>query len=651
LIGYSGETGAGLPCLHFEFRNKKNCPLNPLLNGINTTDTTPLTFQKLSFVPYSKESKIMGGHETKSFSFHNKGNNFYLVDKPIVSGKQRLELEVFDQVNAHNACGIYSLEVLLDGKKIFYSQFDELDFASSLRSGLVYNYEYTRLQPVQYLYRLYNLYEDFPIEQGISNHLPYIDFNNYKSGTILMKIIARDAAGNQSIGQMELLNINLLSCDLYLNSDFCPHKRKLMVRIRDIDSLRQGNDDCIIEKIELQAKYDNSPGWETISVLDKLFLAKNPVVIQKGEWSWGVDWKLPTSRTVNWAITRARAYNGYQYSNWSQTSPIQLNEQKIVIEDKESPLLKINWTAYDTFIAIKITANELLKEDPKLIIKQSWSEPTRVYTKQIDDLVFIGEYELTPYKPGSGSILVTATDLANNTTTTNSAFKYFSLDRKEINKIEKGNFSLYFPRDSLYKDQIVFILPNDLSSHKLLPMLGKSFTVTPSALPLKKSAQVTFRYKDINKHKHDPQKLGIYELDKVNNSWNFIGGDKNDQEGTISTGFKYLSTYALLVDHILPEISGLYPTDKKVVNNRNFKLSARITDKGMGINEKKIKVLLDGIVQKQAEYDPDRKKVSCKVNQLSTGKHTLEINAEDLAGNKALSRKSTFKVEPPKGKE
>ena len=41
IVGYSGSTGIGVPHLHFELRDAKHRPINPLLHGFDIKDTIP----------------------------------------------------------------------------------------------------------------------------------------------------------------------------------------------------------------------------------------------------------------------------------------------------------------------------------------------------------------------------------------------------------------------------------------------------------------------------------------------------------------------------------------------------------------------------------------------------------------------------------
>ncbi len=60
LIAYSGESGSGLPHLHFEVRRGGDAPIDPFEYGFAYNDTTPPVVESLMIEPIGSQSFLEG---------------------------------------------------------------------------------------------------------------------------------------------------------------------------------------------------------------------------------------------------------------------------------------------------------------------------------------------------------------------------------------------------------------------------------------------------------------------------------------------------------------------------------------------------------------------------------------------------------------
>lgn len=218
LIGYSGESGYGLPHLHLEVRRGGATPIDPFEHGFSYNDTTAPTIESLSIEPVGAESFVNGEHTFQEFPLKKQGDTFTTPQIPKVSGKVRFTASSFDQIGAENRCavdeidlyiahsGVDQTDLFIDEHHVFHNQFDVVTYDTNQRGGLVYDYNLTRLSnPTHYYYRLYMLSSAlFPYRQAFAKDNGVWDTAAAQSGLHTLILQMRDATGNLSAAQMQV---------------------------------------------------------------------------------------------------------------------------------------------------------------------------------------------------------------------------------------------------------------------------------------------------------------------------------------------------------------------------------------------------------------------------------------------------------------
>jgi len=148
-VAYSGESGAGLPHLHVEYRDTENHPTPLVMSEFGLTDKVPPTLTKIRIVPYlaSGEEHVLLPRD---------------LNKPveIANGPVAIQVEGYDSFGSDpGKCGLAKIKLVLlkdEQETILYeADFNHIDFSDRVPTAQHFDRLRTNLSPTFYTYKLY----------------------------------------------------------------------------------------------------------------------------------------------------------------------------------------------------------------------------------------------------------------------------------------------------------------------------------------------------------------------------------------------------------------------------------------------------------------------------------------------------------------
>ncbi|MBI4418467.1 MAG: M23 family metallopeptidase [Ignavibacteriales bacterium] len=582
LIALSGETGSGPPHLHFEIRDERMNPANPLLCpdfSAMIADTRPPEFEQISFAPFDHTGGIDGSAVPLSLPVRQAGPGLYDVPRSVrLSGAIGVSSKASDRVNATwYRNGIYHYEMFLDSVLVFESRLSRFSAQQSEQIALHYDWPLVEAGEGRFQKLFVEPGNRLPLYSKLPERGGVLETSLHESGPHSLLIIARDAHGNEARLRTTLFFDELPTVGV--------HRREgaLVIAAASPQDL---------ESVTVSSRSFKQQRWDKVSYSVKELLPTDEGLQLPVSFDDRRLWRIQTTNSRG-----TPSHPVFICPPAGKTSNTSLSLRKDFFRD---------------FILVTLSSHLPFTERPSLWVHTGASKfITEIHAR--DERTYTGMVPLPLMT--STSVRLDARGSVNATTV--EAFDEFSvypITPGEGGKIVTGDgeFTVEFPPHGVY--QTIYCRVEKTTA---------GYAVFPQDVLLNLGATVRFRIPGV------PESIGLFSFD---------GRDKSLVSTMVSDGAitgkvtKFLSEFFLERDTIPPALSDLSISYTK----GSLRVRFRIRDNLSGVDPDGFRLTVnDRIII--AEYDPEKKLVLFDdPYDLRPGAHVLQVEVRDKMGNRSI---------------
>lgn len=657
IVGYSGQSGIGVPHLHFEMRDAQNRPINPLHKNFALSDKAAPSIKEIAVSPLAADAMVDGDFVPRSYN-PVLLNGRLIIPKPIrVSGKIGFAVEAFDRTTGvNNQFAVYRYQLFLDGSLQFQSQFDRFSYSENRLIDLVQDYYLMRHD----WGRFHKLYREAGNTLEIYSHL------NSAEGAILIA-----GTENEQTKSDEREAGRGLSWGLH---DF-------MIVTEDFDGNRTTVEGQLLAgpAFELQV---TSLEPQATRVLFNLSLPRAHELKHVTAETTAQRWfgtRRPAWRTAQAELAAheatlldAQALTPLPQDSALYPQPVfaSLRNEKVIVYGNGAKLFRIaardqhgifsipafalvhdgavpsqpfhvevQKDFYTHHLRLEIAASLPLLEPPRVNFRVEEREVAANVIAQEPNR-YIAAVPLAAIGADSVVLVVTAKSFSGAQSQWEEKFGNLVLtpERGGTLRAAAGGMQIRFEPSALYWPLYGRVEIKAQRVHHPL-VIGPVYHVEPQDVPFRESAVLEINYPD---SVSDPSKLGLCARD--GERWNFKAAKHNPFTRTLTASVSSLEDFAIMKDEEPPVLVIQSPSPNVRTKTRRPPIRCHVVDHISGFeSERDIQLRLDGKLL-IAEYDPERELVLYQPKaDLTPGTHVLTARAEDQCGN-VTEREARFVV-------
>jgi peptidase M23-like protein len=602
-IATSGESGAGMPHLHYELRKDDQRPGDPsAVLGRLPRGKSP-RLEALVLLPREAGVLVEGGRSAEIRLSRDRSGIYAPSKDVVVSGPFLPEARIVAEDDDGHRLGIQGLSVKLDGKLVYRTILKEFSFEQYPQVGLLLDHARSRLSPTEFTYRLARLPGN---TLGLVHSPPETAWPSLGPGRHQLQWEVNDALGGTATARVPFLVVSPPSLRWEPDSRAAADSYRL--------SLHSG-----------APRDATSP----LRILYTSIGAKTPLPCGDREI-------LPDGESCTFPV-RPGGGGITATALMAQTAVARVTHPFPITTGQHPPAPPIQVVPSMRFVDLEVSFTDANPYLPARLLLES---PTGVLRHELSERepgVLVASIPLEQWQK---TVKVEAEwDTPSGPVRTHLPLAIHVVYPEEPLEIKDCGVKIKFPAGSTFA-------PTPVACSKYagkpptvegLDLRGPVVKLLPEGTPLSRKATVSF---PSPAGKERGQRLGIYRLDRFRGQWAFMGGERTDTEISVPVG--RFDTLALLEDLAPPRILGIEPSlgDGYLVTQPRFVI--RVEDTGSGLSYDGIHLAVDG-EELEMEYDPDRGWSSGSPSgPLSRGGHTIRLWAEDRSGNR--TEDATFQV-------
>lgn len=596
LLGYTGDTGIGVPHLHFEMRDAQNRPINPWqFYKSEIVDQIPPFSRSLAIIPLSVTTLINFNPDTLILNFQPRQK--IQISKPVyLTGKAYVGVKSFDQANgADNLFSFYRAYLFINNLLQYQVEYNRFSYAETRLVELDKNYSLWRkgLGIYHNFYRhpfnSLSFYQDSQKGSGI------LSGKNLNEGLNNIRIELYDFEGNSSEIELRIVyheRNQLKVFDISRVSGTALVGLKAAAPIGRID-VRFGNRDF--------TRLKAASGYE-LKLLNNFM----------NDYFYSLS--LPINPDPQYEMIQINSFD----ENDVPLLPlfINLNEAEPNSATEALEIYKINFSGNE--FAIKSRGKSHLFDQQDI---------APAFQFQPDAITNYAVFSTEALKNDTGT---GPPDLRN--------WVQVVPGKKTAALSSDNNIRVDFTEDAAY-DTFFCKINVEKSPQRFAtdyPILTPAYKVNPFDQVLNRGAFLSFTIPGSIRNQRG---LGVYYWD-ARKGWVFLPTDYDRETGILRSRITSLEKFVIIKDTIPPQI---IPYSQGNLYVSNYPLKIRVKDHMSGIyQQEQIEVYVDNNWT-LFRYDPEEDLVIISPKHIPAGQHKLRLAATDNVGNQSIAEFQTIK--------